>query len=95
MILSIEQATGCVFSADELVSAAMDTGEDPEAFREDLRNKAKDMDAEFKTLILNTCIQVGRADAHIMDEEKKQIIEVGRILGFSDQEIEAQFQVIR
>jgi uncharacterized tellurite resistance protein B-like protein len=94
MIVTLEQATGCIFSADELVGAAMDVGEDPEAFREDLQGEVRSMEAGFKTLILKTCIQVGRSDSVMIDVEKRQIFEVGRILGFSDQDIEAQFQEI-
>lgn len=94
MLATVEQVTGCQVSADELVIAASDVEEEPEEFRRDLVAKVPVMEDAFKLMILKTCIMIGRADTFMIDTEKNHIFALGKILGFNDDEIKEQFQII-
>jgi uncharacterized membrane protein YebE (DUF533 family) len=94
MISAIEQVTGSVVTADSLVAISIDLDEDPEAFWQGLETQFTQIDDGFKKMILKTSIMIARADDLMIEEERQQIFSLGKLLGFKETEIEAEFKII-
>ena len=90
----IEQITGKMITADEVVSATIDV-EDWQEFQAQLSQLNDKIEDHFKLQILKACILVGRADDSMIDSEVERIYGVAQILGFSRVEVDEQFKVIR
>ena len=95
MVSAVEQVTGSQVSADKLVGITIEMEDDPEDFWQEMHCNLAEVDAGFKMMILKTCIMVARADDKMEDAERLQIFFIGRLLEFTDQEIEREFEVVQ
>lgn len=94
IVTIVEQATGVVISADDVVNASIEL-DDWDGFRENVSNQRNQLDFEFRLQILKTSIMVGRADSVMIDSEIERIYHLAEALGFSRVEADEQFKVVK
>lgn len=92
IVTMVEQVTGGVISADDVVAATVDDWDD---FRAGLSQIAAEVSPEFRLQILKTSILVGRADDIMIDPEVERIYLLAEAFGFARGEVDEQFKIIR
>lgn len=90
----IEQITGILPSADEIVAASIDMGEWVD-FLPGLESKRDQMADGFRDQIIKASILVGRADDSMQDAEYERIRSIATALGYTAAELEDRFNIIR
>ncbi|MFN3237830.1 MAG: TerB family tellurite resistance protein [Pseudomonadales bacterium] len=90
----IEQISGVLPSADEVVAASIEV-DDWDEFVQTLEQTRTDLTADFCQQILNACIMIGRADDSIESAEMQRIGKIASALGFTQQDVQQQLKIIR